>query len=264
MFRAGLASVGGKSGVAVVARHSGIASPALRAIDCLYPGRPRTVRRRAPCPAPISATVCCSPSMRSTPRAASSARKIDTPLARHAERCRRRRARKSRRCSTTSPTSCSARSFRLGAGRHAAHPGGRDSGNRRRRGRADYAEGRSLRVPHIVRPAVQHAEDRQIHRDGVKAKTVALVWVNNDFGKGGRDTFVKEMAARNIKVVADDFDRSPARPISPPTWSRSRRPTPTRSSSISTRRRARAFSERPRSRASRRRSSAKPRCSARR
>jgi branched-chain amino acid transport system substrate-binding protein len=40
-------------------------------------------------------------------------------------------------------------------------------------------------------------------RDGIKAKTVALVWVNNDFGKGGRDTFVKEMAARNIKVVAD-------------------------------------------------------------
>jgi branched-chain amino acid transport system substrate-binding protein len=40
-------------------------------------------------------------------------------------------------------------------------------------------------------------------RDGIKAKSVALVWVNNDFGKGGRDTFVKEMAARNIKVVAD-------------------------------------------------------------
>src|SRR5262245_21213013 len=40
-------------------------------------------------------------------------------------------------------------------------------------------------------------------RDGIKAKTVAVVWVNNDFGKGGRDTFMKEMAARNIKVVAD-------------------------------------------------------------
>ena len=40
-------------------------------------------------------------------------------------------------------------------------------------------------------------------RDGLKAKTVAVVWVNNDFGKGGRDTFMKEMAARNIKVVAD-------------------------------------------------------------
>ena len=40
-------------------------------------------------------------------------------------------------------------------------------------------------------------------RDGVKAKSVAMVWVNNDFGKGGHDTFVKEMAARNIKVAAD-------------------------------------------------------------
>jgi branched-chain amino acid transport system substrate-binding protein len=40
-------------------------------------------------------------------------------------------------------------------------------------------------------------------RDGVKAKSVAVVWVNNDFGKGGRDTFTKEMAARDIKVVAD-------------------------------------------------------------
>jgi branched-chain amino acid transport system substrate-binding protein len=40
-------------------------------------------------------------------------------------------------------------------------------------------------------------------RDGIKAKSVAVLWVNNDFGKGGRDNFVKEMAARNIKVVAD-------------------------------------------------------------
>ena len=40
-------------------------------------------------------------------------------------------------------------------------------------------------------------------RDNIKAKSVAVVWVNNDFGKGGRDTFTKEMAARNIKVAAD-------------------------------------------------------------
>src|SRR5215213_546543 len=40
-------------------------------------------------------------------------------------------------------------------------------------------------------------------RDTVKAKTVAVVWVNNDFGKGGRDNFTKEMNARNIKIVAD-------------------------------------------------------------
>src|SRR4029078_4175689 len=40
-------------------------------------------------------------------------------------------------------------------------------------------------------------------RDGVKAKSVAVVWVNNDFGKGGRAAIVKELGARNIKVVAD-------------------------------------------------------------
>jgi branched-chain amino acid transport system substrate-binding protein len=40
-------------------------------------------------------------------------------------------------------------------------------------------------------------------RDGLKAKTVAVLWVNNDFGKGGRDNFIKEMKSRNISVVAD-------------------------------------------------------------
>jgi branched-chain amino acid transport system substrate-binding protein len=40
-------------------------------------------------------------------------------------------------------------------------------------------------------------------RDVVKAKSVALVWVNNDFGKGGRDNFTKEMIARGIKIAAD-------------------------------------------------------------
>jgi branched-chain amino acid transport system substrate-binding protein len=40
-------------------------------------------------------------------------------------------------------------------------------------------------------------------KNGLKAKTVSVVWVNNDFGKGGHDNFVKEMASRDIKVVAD-------------------------------------------------------------
>src|SRR3954468_14381824 len=40
-------------------------------------------------------------------------------------------------------------------------------------------------------------------RDIVKAKTVAVLWVNNDFGKGGRDNFTKEMNSRGIKIVAD-------------------------------------------------------------
>ena len=39
--------------------------------------------------------------------------------------------------------------------------------------------------------------------DKLKLKTVAVMYVNNDFGKGGRDAILKELAARNIKVLAD-------------------------------------------------------------
>ena len=37
----------------------------------------------------------------------------------------------------------------------------------------------------------------------LKAKNVAIIWVNNDFGKGGRDTMVKELEKFGVKVVAD-------------------------------------------------------------
>lgn len=40
-------------------------------------------------------------------------------------------------------------------------------------------------------------------RDVVKATSVAIVWVNNDFGKGGRDAMVQELQSRNMRVVAD-------------------------------------------------------------
>ncbi|MBU6436438.1 MAG: ABC transporter substrate-binding protein, partial [Betaproteobacteria bacterium] len=39
--------------------------------------------------------------------------------------------------------------------------------------------------------------------DGLKAKTVAVIYVNNDFGKGGRDMVIKALDARGAKVVAD-------------------------------------------------------------
>lgn len=39
--------------------------------------------------------------------------------------------------------------------------------------------------------------------DEVKVKSVSMVWVNNDFGKGGRDTLSKELQARGIKIAAD-------------------------------------------------------------
>jgi branched-chain amino acid transport system substrate-binding protein len=40
-------------------------------------------------------------------------------------------------------------------------------------------------------------------RDGVKAKSVAVIYVNNDFGKGGRNAIAKELETRGIKMVAD-------------------------------------------------------------
>jgi branched-chain amino acid transport system substrate-binding protein len=40
-------------------------------------------------------------------------------------------------------------------------------------------------------------------KDNVKAKTVAVIWVNNDFGKGGRDVMTKALEAEGIKVAAD-------------------------------------------------------------
>ncbi len=37
----------------------------------------------------------------------------------------------------------------------------------------------------------------------LKAKTVALIFVNNDYGKGGRDAIMKALDAVNVKVIAD-------------------------------------------------------------
>jgi branched-chain amino acid transport system substrate-binding protein len=40
-------------------------------------------------------------------------------------------------------------------------------------------------------------------KDSMKAGSVAMVYTNNDFGKGGRDEMQKALAAQGIKVVAD-------------------------------------------------------------
>jgi branched-chain amino acid transport system substrate-binding protein len=40
-------------------------------------------------------------------------------------------------------------------------------------------------------------------KDQVKANNVAMIWVNNDFGKGGRDVFLKAAEAQGIKIAAD-------------------------------------------------------------
>jgi branched-chain amino acid transport system substrate-binding protein len=40
-------------------------------------------------------------------------------------------------------------------------------------------------------------------QNGLKAKSVVVMFVNNDFGKGGRDAIIKELGARDVKVAAD-------------------------------------------------------------
>jgi len=40
-------------------------------------------------------------------------------------------------------------------------------------------------------------------KDTVKAKTVAIMYTNNDYGKGGHDAMLKALEAQGIKVVAD-------------------------------------------------------------
>jgi branched-chain amino acid transport system substrate-binding protein len=40
-------------------------------------------------------------------------------------------------------------------------------------------------------------------KESVKAKSVAIIYVNNDFGKGGRDVISKALEAAGIKVAAD-------------------------------------------------------------
>lgn len=40
-------------------------------------------------------------------------------------------------------------------------------------------------------------------KDTVKAKNVAIIWVNNDFGKGGLDTMRKALDAQGIRIAAE-------------------------------------------------------------
>jgi branched-chain amino acid transport system substrate-binding protein len=40
-------------------------------------------------------------------------------------------------------------------------------------------------------------------KDNLHAQSIAMIWVSNDFGKGGRDTIKKALDAEGIKVAAD-------------------------------------------------------------
>ena len=61
--------------------------------------------------------------------------------------------------------------------------------------------------PYVFRTSFSQATGMpkiaQYIANGMKAKSVVVVFVNNDFGKGGRDAIIKELGARNVKVVGD-------------------------------------------------------------
>ena len=40
-------------------------------------------------------------------------------------------------------------------------------------------------------------------KDGLRAETVAMAWVDNEFGRGGREAMTKALAAEGLKLVAD-------------------------------------------------------------
>ena len=73
----------------------------------------------------------------------------------------------------------------------------------------------------------------------LKAKTVALIYVNNDYGKGGRDAIIKSLDALGVKVIADVSTDQNQIDFSPPCKRRSN-PTPTWSSSTPTKKNRRA------------------------
>lgn len=61
--------------------------------------------------------------------------------------------------------------------------------------------------PYIFRTSLNQADSMpklaNYLRDEVKAKSVAVVWINNDFGKGGRDAIIPELQKRGIQIAAD-------------------------------------------------------------
>src|SRR5207249_1714657 len=61
--------------------------------------------------------------------------------------------------------------------------------------------------PYIFRTAFTQTTSMpkvaQYLKDNLRAKTVAIIFTNNEFGKGGRDVFTKAIEPQGIKVVAD-------------------------------------------------------------
>jgi branched-chain amino acid transport system substrate-binding protein len=82
----------------------------------------------------------------------------------------------------------------------------------RRAGIPNFTGGESAAItqqgnPYIFRTSFTQAtampKVARYIKDTVKAKTIAIVWVNNDFGKGGRDVIMKALEAQGVRIAAD-------------------------------------------------------------
>jgi ABC-type branched-subunit amino acid transport system substrate-binding protein len=58
---------------------------------------------------------------------------------------------------------------------------------------AGFTAGQPLHLPHLDQRAAAMPKIAKYLKDTVKAGSIAVVWVNNDFGKGGRDTILPEL-----------------------------------------------------------------------
>ena len=121
--------------------------------------------------------------------------------------------------------------LRLDPGQHGRDAARRGAELHRRRGGGDHAAGQPVHLPHVVHAGHRDAEGRALHQGHLKAKTVAVICVNNDFGKGGRD--VDHQGARRRRASRSSPTSRPtrARSTSRRRCSRPSRPTPTRCSS---------------------------------
>jgi branched-chain amino acid transport system substrate-binding protein len=61
--------------------------------------------------------------------------------------------------------------------------------------------------PYIFRSSLSQAATMpklaRYLKNGLRAETVAMAWVDNDFGRGGREAMTKALAAEGLKLVAD-------------------------------------------------------------
>ena len=117
----------------------------------------------APPSATTGRTASISRSRRSTPRAALLGRKLEVTHADTQIEPRRRARAGAEGARQRSLCAARARLLRLRQGDRAARRGGRNRADHGRRSRRPDAGRQQVPVPHLVRPAVLDAEDRQLH-----------------------------------------------------------------------------------------------------